>query len=378
MTAKRLLRDVYLAVRAVPLKVIGAFTKKQRPGGIVPRSILAVRIDRIGDLIVSLPALKALRQSFPEASLTVLAAEKNVLLLKIFPWIDEVIAYKGFISTVRILRKRRFSLAIDLLMDYTLKTALLTVFSGSRFTAGFDIAARGSFFDIKVPSAGRIKHVSLYMLDLAGMVADFFGLHLDKDVDVDFSIPAEERAFAGSLIKKSGADKGSILIGIHPGGHYESQRWPIESFARLADIAVKEFGAKVLIIGSAEENMLVDTMAGMMKEAPIKIIGLSLNMLAAVIAELDLFICNNSGPWHIACVLGIPTVSTMGPTDHNIWSPIKGEHVVIRKELSCSPCDLAVCRRHDCMKTISVSDMAEGLRAQACKMKLSGGKKDAD
>ncbi|MCX5679914.1 MAG: glycosyltransferase family 9 protein [Candidatus Omnitrophica bacterium] len=364
MTVKRFFRDLYLAARAVPLAAAGALFKKERASGISPCSILAIRIDRIGDLIVSLPALKALKLTFPEARMTVLAAEENVSLLKIFPWIDEVIAYRGFTAAIRMLRDRRFDLAIDLLMDYTLRTALLAALSGSKLTVGFDVSGRGCCFGLKVASTERKKHVSLYMLDLAGMVADHFNRRLDKAIEVDFSIPSEDREFAGSLIKNSGINEKDIIIGVHPGGHYASQCWPIERFARLADMVMEEFGAKILIMGSAGERSLVDGMAGMMKGAAVKIMGLPLDKLAALIAETDLFVCNNSGPWHIACAIGIPTVSTMGPTDYHIWWPVKRGHIVLKKEMSCSPCDLAVCSRHDCMKMISIEDMARGVRAQ--------------
>jgi heptosyltransferase-2 len=369
MKIKTFFRELYFAARGILLRGIGVFVKKKHPENIAPASILAVRIDRIGDLVVSLPALRLLRQVFPEARISVLVRESNASLLTFFPWMDDVITYRGFLKTVTLLRQRRFDLAIDLLMDYPLKPALLTVFSGSKFTAGFDVAGKGGCFDLALIPSGQKKHVSLYMTDLARAIADAAGRQAGKDLNVEFYVPDEDREFARSLFKDNGIGAGDMVIGIHSGGHYASQRWPVERFARLADMAIKRYGAKIYIIGSLEEKTLIDSMAAMMKGSAVKVIGLPLNRLAALVAITDLFICNNSGPWHIACAFNIPTVSTMGPTDYRIWWPMRGENIVLRKELPCSPCGLAVCLRHDCMKMICLEEMMAAIQTQVEKIK---------
>jgi len=363
-------KDIYLASRRFPLGMIGIFVKKKGMDEMRPKSLLAIRIDRIGDLMVTLPALKALRRIFPEARISVLAAEENAPLLTVFPWIDEVITYRGFIRTVGLLRKKGFGLAVDFLMDYPLKTALLTLLSGSGFTAGFDIAGRGDCFNLGVVPAGR-KHVSVYMLDLAHAVAkaSFFNGRIDEEARVEFPVPKEDKEYIRSLIEKNGIGQDDMIVGVHPGGHYASQRWPVERFAGLAGRIIKKYNAKVIITGSLGERALIDEMARMMKEGAVKVIGLPLNRLAALVAITDLFICNNSGPWHIACALNKRTVSTMGPTNHHLWWPAGGEHIVIRKGLSCSPCDLAVCGSHACMKMISIEDMMDAAEVQIEKIK---------
>ena len=87
------------------------------------QTVAALRIDRIGDVVVSLPALKALKDVFPQCRLSLILREQNLSLLKGLPWIDELVPYKGFLETVRFLRERHFDLVVDLLMDYSLKTA---------------------------------------------------------------------------------------------------------------------------------------------------------------------------------------------------------------------------------------------------------------
>jgi ADP-heptose:LPS heptosyltransferase len=153
-------------------------------------------------------------------------------------------------------------------------------------------------------------------------------------------------------------------VGIHPGGRYPSQRWPLDKFSQLADMLVKKYKAKILIVGGVGEENLVDKIQAMMQEKAVKIKGLSLDKLVALIAQMDLLICNNSGPLHIAVSLKIPTVSTMGPTDPEQWLPVGSRNLVVRHDLACSPCDLGFCRRHECMNSITVTEMEKMVSLQ--------------
>lgn len=370
MSPKTVCRDMYLGARRILLKLAGVAAKRPDISAEDVKSILAVRIDRIGDLIVSLPALRALKDIFPNAKITVLTAEGNAALLNACPWIDEAMPYKGFIGTAGLLRKKCFDLAIDLLMDYPVRPALLVYMSNSKFTVGFDIAGKGSLFNLRIAPGEEKKHVSYYMLDLARAIArSYMGKNYDLKIPGPvLSVSGGDIDEAVRLLEKKGAAEKDLKIVIHPGGHYESQRWPVENFAALADITVQKFKVKVIIIGSADEEALIDRMMDMMKEPAVKAPGLPLDKLAGLISKACMFTGNNSGPWHIACALGIPTVSTMGPTDPVLWWPIGDNHIVVRKDMPCSPCDRPVCARHDCMKAISVEDMAKAVEDQMGRM----------
>ena len=119
-----------------------------------------------------------------------------------------------------------------------------------------------------------------------------------------------------------------------------------------------------IILGSKEESAVVERVFNVSKQKSVQVAGLKLDELVAMISLLDIFICNNSGPMHIACSLGIPTVSTIGPTDPALWSPAGDKHIVVRKELPCSPCSRSVCRLHDCMQIITVKDMMRAVDTQ--------------
>ena len=327
------------------------------------KKILVVRLERIGDLIISLPALKMLRQVFTHARISVLVREKTGVLLADITDIDEVIPYRGFMQTVRQLRQRKFDLAIDPLMDYRLKTAFLVSLSGARFTAGFDIEARGYFFNLTLRPAVEKKHVSKYILDLIKVIAKYFS-QADADIEVGYPklpILEQKRSEMKFYLKEQGIEKEGFLVGIHPGGYYSSQRWPIDKFSQLADRIAAKYKTKIIIIGSNKEDSLIEQVVSSMKEEAIKISGLTLDKLAVLISLLDIFICNNSGPLHIACAVKTPTVSTMGPTDPDLWWPQGQRHIVLRRNLFCSPCNRAKCKKHECMELISVEEMLQAV-----------------
>lgn len=369
--AMTITKDIYIVLRRIMLRLVSVTVAKKKPRAGDIASILVIRIERIGDLVVSLPALKALRQIFPNAKISVLVHEGNDTLLSSIPSIDEFILYRGFANTVKELRRRHFDMTIDLLMDYRLKTAFLAYMSNSGFTAGFDIASRGLLFNLSFAPARERKHVSEYMLDFVKMLArslsicepegDFF--------DNTLSVSEEGKKYAERFLSENGIKNTDIVIAIHPGGHFASQRWQVANFSRLADRIEEKDGAKAVIMGSPDEKGLVDEMAGTMEKKAIKAVGLSLDKLAALIYRADLLICNSSGPLHIAVALNTPTVSTMGPTDPVLWWPRGENHIVIRKGTDCSPCDRPVCAAHTCMSLISVEEMMEAVDLQIKRIK---------
>ncbi|MFA6384142.1 MAG: hypothetical protein WCY10_02080, partial [Candidatus Omnitrophota bacterium] len=172
---KALIRNVYLTARMILLRLFIRQKPVQRidPAGV--DSILVIRIDRIGDMVVSVPAIKALKQLFPSSRMTALLGCSTVDLARLVPEIDEVIVYRGFLPALISLRKRRFAVVVDLLMDYTLKTASLAFLSGGRITCGFDIAARGRFFNAAFKPLSGLKQMSRYLLDLVCFLSALSG-----------------------------------------------------------------------------------------------------------------------------------------------------------------------------------------------------------
>jgi heptosyltransferase-2 len=363
---KRPVKHMYLALRNAVLSLCLRPEKIEDIRADIITSVLVIRIDRIGDVVVSLPAIKALRKIFPRAKISVMLKKEISPLLKSIPWIDELIPYNGFWGSSRILARRRFNMAVDLLMDYTLRTAFLGLFSGARLRAGFDIEGRGRFFNIAVKPQPEKKSMSSHLMDLVRSVADKAGSDkaLLDDEPARLVIPDNDKDYADNLFSSHGMGADDIIVGIHPGGNYLSQLWPEDRFIELARRISDIYKAKIAIIGSMQDENLVGRIAAKIKTRSVPITGLTLDKLAAIISRMDLLVCNNSGPLHIAAALCVATVSTMGPTAPELWWPDGDRHIVVRKSLPCSPCGLAVCGRHDCMKAISVEDMMKAVAIQ--------------
>ena len=359
MRFKFAVRYLYFLLRGL---ILALFFRRKAISGICPdrvRAVAALRIDRIGDVVVSLPALKALKDVFPQCRLSLILRERNLPLLRGIPWIDELIPYKGFWDTVRVLRSRRFNLVVDLLMEYSLKTAWLAYLSKAVVTVGFDLEGRGRLFTAALKPAREKKLMSQYLLDLVRSLAGLSGLGEEKIKDSvpELKLSDEDAAFAVGFLREKGIEKGGLIIVLHPGGYFPSQRWKVEGFAQLADELVCKYQAKIIIVAAADEEEMVRRLIGLMKIKPCVVLGLGLGKSAAIIAQGSIFIGTNSGLLHIAAALGRPTVSTMGPTVPWLWMPQGNSQVVLRHNLECSPCNLGVCKKHRCMELITVEEI---------------------
>jgi len=358
---KALLRNFYIVLRNTVLSLF------LRPRGKAEAlkgvgSILCIRIDRMGDLVITIPALKAIKENFKGARVVLLVKKDNERLAKMMPYADEVLIYEGFPAFLKKIKSRRFDIAVDFLMDYTVRTTFLAYASGAGIKAGFDILGRGRFYDISFAPEPENKTTSEYTSLLAlKIIRLLLGRMVDGHDFIPSLLPGKDKVSEAERrvgLAKNGV--GRHLVGFHPGGYYKSQRWPVKRFAEVADGLKSAFDNKTVIIGSKDEGGLVDEMVKSMKtKGAIKIVGPKLDELAALISLMDLLICNNSGPLHMAAAVGTPTVSTMGPTDPYLWRPAGSAHTVIRKAMRCSPCGRAVCAHHSCMRRIGADEVLE-------------------
>lgn len=363
---KHVLKNIYLVLRKIVLRLIPTPKIVEELNPSLVTSIVAIRIDRIGDVVVSLPAIRALRDIFPNSRLAVILRPENIPLLKNISWIDELIPYHGFVNSVKMLRKRHFYMIIDLLMDYTIKTAIISFFSGANRKVGFDIEERGRFFNLALKPGPEKRKMSKHILELVKSVGRIS--HIDEgniqESEPRLFVSRKDNFFANEFFKNLGVKGDDIIFGLHPGGRFPSQFWMLESFAKLVERVSEKYKAKIIIVGSYKEERLIKKLISSMNIKPLLAIGFSLDKLASIIAKTSVFICNNSGPLHIAAALGIPTVSTMGPTDPYLWWPHGKNQIVIRHPLPCSPCNLGFCRSHKCMRLITVEEMEKAVDIQ--------------
>ncbi len=372
----RKIEYLYLALRNLIFGSLCSFTKtykKDDLSGSCIRKILVIRLDRIGDMVMTTPIFRALKENWPDVQVTVLTNPVNKNIVINNPFIDCILVYdsenehKSFNSRLtffRSIREREFDLVIDPYLDYELKTSFITRFVGNRFRLGFEFAGRGIFYNIRYnpnvfPVSTEKKHMIDYNLDLVTCL----GIEA-KQRQSEIFLSSDEKEKAYNLLEEAGVNPESKIIGIHPGGHYESQRWPIKEFAAISDYLITNYDIKVILFAGREEKQLMSEFKDYAVKTPIILNDLSLGEFMSILSHCSLLLCNNSGPLHIATTLNIPTVSTMGPTIPYHWWPHGKNHIVLRKDLDCSPCKNGICETHECMKLIETNDFITAVERQ--------------
>lgn len=372
----RKIENLYLTLRNLIFGCLRPFTKtytKKDLSDANIKNILVIRLDRIGDMVMTTPIFRALKEKWPDAQITVLANPVNRNIVINNPFIDCILVYdrenkhkslKSRLTFLRSVRESEFDLVIDPYLDYELNTSFITRIVGSKYRLGFEFAGKELFYNIRYasntfPVSTDKKHMVDYNLGLIGCI----GVKANKKQPEIF-LSADDKVNASRILEKAGVNPESKIIGIHPGGNYESQRWPVERFATISDHLIASYGIKVILFGSQDEKHLISEFRDSADKNPIILDNLNLREFISVLSHCNLFLCNNSGPLHIATALNIPTVSTMGPTIPFHWWPRGDNHIVLRKDLDCSPCKKGICETHECMELISTDEFLATVTTQ--------------
>lgn len=365
---KSIAKIIYLNLRRTLLSILGLFfVKRLQDFGLEHgvNKILFIRIDRIGDLVLSTPALRALKHAIPTSDLTVLASLSNQPILINNPYVDRVIVYnqrQGLKNKIRImkrLRKYKFDLAIDPYPDYELRTALIALLSGAKRRIGYALYGREAFFNLNGPTLVKDKH----LVDLTLDIVEALGVTA-KDKTPEIFLSDDEKKWARNWLKEKGV-WGKPIVGIHPGGYYESQRWLPERFAELVNQLQKDKELYLIIFCGPGEEVLAKKISSMVNQEVLTHVEDDIRRFAVLLSYCSVFICNNSGPLHIAVALRIPTISIMGPTIKDRWMPIGDIHRVLRIDnLPCIGCNSGYCKikTHDCMRLITPSMVLGAVR----------------
>jgi len=341
------IRHVLWLLRSVFLSPLLLRPRRRAPSPSRVRRILVLRTDRLGDMVLSTPALADLRSQYRDATISVLAPPASLELLRGHPAVDHLVPLtrEGLSPAMR----GRYDLAIDLSSDEGLRGALLAHRSAARARIGLSAYGRQAFFSLRGPAVDRTSHV----LEQNRAVIAALGVPTG-DTGPSLHLSAEERGQAQMTLASLGAASPRVVL--HIGGHYPSQRWSPERFAELIGLLTGRTGAACVVLCCPGEDGLA---ARVLAATPDALIAPSRSVRAmmALIASCDLFIGNNSGPLHVAGALGLPTISMMGPTDARRFGPRGPADHVLRRNLACSPCRRASCWHHSCLRDIEPEEV---------------------
>jgi len=332
------------------------------------KKILVRAPNWVGDAVISLPALDAVRRKFPAAELVVLARPSVAGLYRERAGISGVIVFdhrgrhRGVRGVWRLageLRAQRFDLAV--LFQNAFRAALLAALAGIPQRLGYARDARGPLLThaIPVPRPAEVPpHETYYYLELVRRAGWLESLPVVERIPLLPSPPLVGEM--GERLRKLGLDEGAprrLRVVLAPGANYGSAKcWLPERYAALADRLVEAANAAVLLCGTSAEAQLGEAIATQMRTKPISLIGqTSLEEFLALLPHTDLFIGNDSGAMHLAAGVGLPQVIIFGPTDEAGTGPINPRARLVKEPVSCSPCFLRHCPvDHRCMTRVGI------------------------
>lgn len=304
----------------------------------------------IGDVVLSLAALRDLRRNFPRSRIEVLARPWVAELYQAVGEVDAVRQTSGFREDVARLRGA-FDTA--LLLTNSFGTALQARLAGIRERWGYATDARGFLLTrrARVPAAVRGEsEVYYYRAMLAGV-----GLRVSAQPATSLECPPDWAARGRALLPAEGP-----WIGINPGAFFGSaKRWMPERYAALADRLAGATGAQVVLLGGEAERPLAEAISASMRAAATVLCGrTTVGELLGVLRQLRLLVSNDSGPMHLASALRVPVAALFGPTDWRETAPL-GPHRLLREPVPCAPCKLRSCPiDHRCMRRLTVERVA--------------------
>lgn len=323
-----------------------------------PKEILVIKLRYIGDVLLTTPFFRVLRENFPQARITALVNEGTEAVLQQNPCLDHIVLlprgnWMQQFQFLRHMRSRRFDCVIDL-SDGD-RSAILTAISGAGLKIGFNQESRwrGQAYSWSVKG----KYGTMHMLDYHAQA--LIPLGLEPRVCAPELVLTDTETLAAEQILVNHGLKDTKWIMLHPAARYWFKAWPAERFARFGSAMLKE-GFQIVLVGTENERSIVDEVMKAGEQQFLSLVGkTNLRELAALMRHCSLFVGNDAGPMHIAAAVGCPVVALFGPTDPAVWGPYGTKCHTLYKGLDCRECFHPGCQRGEmsCMNLIGVEEV---------------------
>ena len=341
-------------------------------------NILIVKLSAIGDVIHTLPALNAIRNYYPEANITWLVEEDAAPLVIGHKALDRVIVSKRkrwlralrslfLLSTIKdvygfikVLRDTRYDMILD--FQALLKSGILIALARGQRKIGFNKGLEHMehsymFLNERIPAIDMETHAltrGMVLLNAIGIPT--------KEIEYKLPVSNDDCEKVDELMKRHDINGVKFLIAINPVAKWESKLWPKERFARLADMIIDEYDARIIFTGGSEDRHIIQDIMSAMKGRALNLAGhTTLKMLAALYKKTVLVISTDTGPMHLAAAMETPVVAIFGPTAPWRTGPYGSGHRVVRADPECSPCFKRQCETMDCMHQISVDQVFDAV-----------------
>ncbi len=338
----------------------------KRTGPIQPesvKSILLIRTVYIGDVVMTLPMLKPLKERFPNSSITFLTTKSAAPLFENNRYVDRVITYDPFwfhpspksdyIDYLRRIRKEKFDLVIEARADIREIMGLLLPVK-AKHKVSYAVGG-GAYLLTDVVPYEKLKHKVEYHLDIARHIGCDIG---EPEFPLEFTkneIDGVDKLLAENRITEK-------FICVHPGSRLKLKMWHVGRYARLCNKIYEETKVTLALLGHGSEKEVTDEIVADLGFECVNLTGrVNLRELALVLGKSSLLVCNDSAPMHIARAMGTPVAALFGPSKSVETAPYGTGSKVIEKDFECrSACDESSCsheRLQACMEDITMEEV---------------------
>jgi len=332
--------------------------------------ILLARRSSMGDIVLTMPTLVALRRGFPDAYIAWMVDNRFREIIEGHDCLDEVIPvprYPGHapirflretVRSVQVLRERKFDMTVD--THGLLKSSAFCLLSGAPRRIGFGDERRELnllCMNERAPGNPNIHAVDRYL-----MMAEYLGCPTEP---IEFHLPIAEasQSWADRFIEENKLTGVRPLVGLNLGASRPHKCWPTEYFAQLAEMLYKQDGVASVLIGSRQERPLAETVQQQVTVPVIDAVGhTTVAQLPALIARCDVVVSADSGPMHVSVAADTPVVALIGPTFPHLTGPYGDNNIVLWSQPECACWNKAGCSDYRCMREITVSSAHQAVR----------------
>ena len=326
------------------------------------RKILVIRLRRIGDIIMTTPALSALRKNFPDVFISYVVEEPYKELIEGHPDLDEAIVLKqdrsltDSFALLRKIRKEKYDVVLD--FHSGPRSSLITLLSKARLKIGYRIKYRNFIYHLKIPrnpEEGHFHSVENHINFVRALGVDIKSLS-------PLSLPPAQKNEADKIKKfqEENGLEGFKVITIHISAGNEFRDWGVDNWVRLINLLSRRPDIKIVLIGADEDQKAGQEILNKCKQSIHSQVGrLNLREVRELISHSSLFVGPDSGPMHIAASTSTPIVALFGPTLPANFAPWEAIATLIEKKLDCRPCKQRRCIHQDfrCLRRINPEEV---------------------
>ena len=294
-------------------------------------SVLVIRPDRLGDVVLSTPVYESIKKSFPHLRISVVVSHSNVPLLTDNPNVNEIISFnpKNLGTTIKQLRHNKFDIAFTLNKKFSVIASLLALISKAKYKIGYAHDETAWLYDVRLPIDNQPRHESLNNLELLNHV----GLTISSKPPRLYFNKDEEKKITGMLDALRKYPERPLVL-IKPGTRIAKWGWKTENFQIVAERLSSSKKAEVLFICGPGEEPLINHINKRANPKIDRLPILSIKELALTIKKSDLLFCNHTGIMHFASAVETPVVVIFKHGEAARWGPINIPHILLEEKNS--------------------------------------------